>query len=953
MTDLEQELGRALEGDVRFDQYSRLLYSTDASMYQMEPIGVVIPRHAGDVQAVLELANRENVAVLPRGGGTSLTGQTVNRAVVMDFSRWMQGILEVNREEMWARVQPGVVQDELNAHVRPLGLLFGPDTSTSNRATIGGMLGNNSGGSHSIAYGLTIEHVIEITALLADGSRVVFGEVTPDAFRAKMRASGLEGQIYREVARIRDQYAGDIRQRYPKHWRRVCGYNLDEVVKDRPLNMARLVVGSEGTLLTIVEAKMRLVPRPNATAVDVIHYRDIQEALLSSQAILETGPYAVELTDKMILDLARGNIEQSKRMGFVQGDPGAILIVEYAGDTPAEVKAKVEALEARRAAARFGYAAHIALDVAEQQSIWKLRKAGLGLLLGTRGEAKPIAFIEDTAVDPKHLPVFVPRFKEIMAKHGAEGAYYGHCSVGCLHIRPLVNLKTARGLEQVRRMADEIFDLVLEYGGAISSEHGDGRARSPFLERVFGPVVFQAFREFKSAFDPKGLMNPGNIVASPAVTEHLRYGTTYKTWEPKTMLDFSAQGGFAAAVEMCNGVGVCRKKLEGTMCPSYMATRDEEHSTRGRANALRAVLSGKVPASDFAGKRLFEVMDLCLECKGCKAECPSNVDMAKMKYEFLYHYHTANGQPLRNRLFGHIGRLSWWGARLAPVSNWIAASAPNRWLMERVVGIDRRRPLPAFARETFTDWFDRRRPPAAAPRGPVVLFNDTFVTYNAPEIGRAAVELLEAAGYAVVLVDRKCCGRPLISKGMLDEAREHARWNVERLQPWIASGAAIVGLEPSCLLTLRDEWVELLRTEDARHVARSSFLLEEFLLRERARGLELRFKPGERRALLHGHCHQKALVGTAPTVAALAWAGYEISEVDSGCCGMAGSFGFEKEHYDISVALGNRRLAPAVQAAAADTEIVAPGISCRQQIEHLSGRRARHPAQLLRDSLDT
>jgi FAD/FMN-containing dehydrogenase/Fe-S oxidoreductase len=902
---------------------------------------------------VLELANRENVAVLPRGGGTSLTGQTVNRAVVMDFSRWMQEILEVNREEMWARVQPGVVQDELNAHVRPLGLLFGPDTSTSNRATIGGMLGNNSGGSHSIAYGLTVEHVIEITVLLADGSRAVFGEVTPEAFRAKMRASGLEGQIYREVARIRDQYAGEIRQRYPKHWRRVCGYNLDELVKDRPLNMARVVVGSEGTLLSIVEAKMRLVPRPKATAVDVIHYRDIQEALESSQAILETGPYAVELTDKMILDLARGNIEQSKRMGFVQGDPGAILIVEYAGDTAAEVKAKVEALEARRAAAGFGYAAHIALDSAEQQSIWKLRKAGLGLLLGTKGEAKPIAFIEDTAVDPAHLAEFVPRFKDIMAKHGAEGAYYGHCSVGCLHIRPLVNLKTARGLAQVRGMADEIFDLVLEYGGAISSEHGDGRARSPFLERVFGPVVFQAFREFKSAFDPKGLMNPGNIVASPSVTEHLRYGTEYKTWEPKTLLDFSAQGGFAAAVEMCNGVGVCRKKLEGTMCPSYMATRDEEHSTRGRANALRAVLSGKVPAADFAGRRLYEVMDLCLECKGCKAECPSNVDMAKMKYEFLYHYHKANGLPLRNRLFGHIGRLSWWGSRLAPLSNWIAASAPNRWLMERAAGIDRRRPLPAFARETFTDWFDRRRPPASAPRGSVVLFHDTFVTYNAPEIGRAAVELLEGAGYAVVLVDRKCCGRPLISKGMLDEAAEHARWNVERLHPWVARGVPVVGLEPSCLLTIRDEWVELLRTDEARAVARSSFLLEEFLLRERSRGLELRFRPGARRALLHGHCHQKAMVGTAPTVAALAWAGYEVSEVDSGCCGMAGSFGFEKEHYDISVALGNRRLAPAVQAAPADTEVVAPGISCRQQIEHLSGRRARHPAQLLRDSLDT
>jgi FAD/FMN-containing dehydrogenase/Fe-S oxidoreductase len=953
MTDLERELRRAVEGDVRFDQYSRLLYSTDASMYQMEPIGVVIPRHAGDVQAVLELANRENVAVLPRGGGTSLTGQTVNRAVVMDFSRWMQGVLEVNCEEMWARVQPGLVQDELNAHVRPLGLLFGPDTSTSNRATIGGMLGNNSGGSHSIAYGLTVEHVIEITALLADGSRAVFGEVTPEAFRAKMRASGLEGQIYREVARIRDQYGPEIRQRYPKHWRRVCGYNLDELVKDRPLNMARLVVGSEGTLLTIVEAKVRLVSRPKATAVDVIHYRDIQQALESSQAILETGPYAVELTDKMILDLARGNIEQSKRMGFVQGDPGAILIVEYAGDTPAEVRAKVETLEARRAAAGFGYAAHIAFDPAEQQSIWKLRKAGLGLLLGTKGEAKPIAFIEDTAVDPKHLPVFVPRFTEIMAKHGAEGAYYGHCSVGCLHIRPLVNLKTARGLEQVRGMADEIFDLVLEYGGAISSEHGDGRARSPFLERVFGPAVFQAFGEFKSAFDPKGLMNPGNIVASPGVTQHLRYGTEYKTWEPKTALDFSAQGGFAAAVEMCNGVGVCRKNLEGTMCPSYMATRDEEHSTRGRANALRAVLSGKVPPADFTGHRLFQVMDLCLECKGCKAECPANVDMAKMKYEFLYHYYKANGLPLRNRIFGHIGSLSWWGSRLAPLSNWLAASAPNRWLMDALLGIDRRRPLPAFARETFTDWFDRRRAPVAAPRGPVVLFHDTFVTYNAPEIGRAAVEVLERAGYKVELVDRKCCGRPLISKGMLDEAREHARWNVERLLPWVARGVAVVGLEPSCLLTLRDEWVELLRTDEAREVARSSFLLEEFLLRERARGLDLRFKPGARRALLHGHCHQKALVGTAPTVAALAWAGYEVGEVDSGCCGMAGSFGFEKEHYDISVTLGNRRLVPAVQAAAADTEIVAPGISCRQQIEHLSGRRPRHPAQLLRDSLDT
>ncbi len=936
---------------MRFDRYSRLLYSTDASMYQVEPIGVVIPRHAGDVQAVIEVANRQSVPVLPRGGGTSLTGQTVNRAIVLDFSPHMSRVLEVSREEGWCRVEPGLVQDELNSHVRPFGLLFGPDTSTSNRATLGGMIGNNSGGAHSIVYGLTVEHVIELTALLADGSRAVFGEVGPEAFRAKMQAPGLEGQIYREVARLRELYGEEILARYPKYWRRVCGYNLDELVKDRPLNMARLVVGSEGTLLTVVEAKLRLVPRPKKTALGVVHFADMQEALESSQTILETGPCAVELTDKVILDLARGNIEQSKRMGFIQGDPAAILIVEYAGATDAEVKSKVETLAARRARGRFGYASHVAYDPGEQQSIWKLRKAGLGLLLGMKGDAKPIAFMEDTAVDPKHLVAFVPRFREIMAGHGVQGAYYGHCSVGCIHIRPVINLKTRRGLEQVRAIADQIVDLVLGFGGTISSEHGDGRARSPFLERVYGPRLFQAFREFKRAFDPENLMNPGNLVDSPGVTEHLRYGPDYRTWEPSTLLDFSEQGGFAASVEMCNGVGVCRKKLEGTMCPSYMATRDEEHSTRGRANALRAVLSGQVPASDFTGRRLYEVMDLCLECKACKAECPSNVDMAKLKYEFLAHYYRANGLPLRNKLFGRIEALNRFGSRLAPLSNWVVGSRLHRWALERLVGIDRRRPLPPFARRTFTDWFGHRDKPAAAPRGEVVLFNDTFVTYNAPHIGMAAVQLLEAAGYRVRLVDKKCCGRPLISKGMLAEAKAHAAWNVERLLPYAVRGVAIVGLEPSCLLTLRDEYVDLLRNDAARQVARQSLLLEEFLERERRNGLSLPFHGNGRKALLHGHCHQKALVGTAPTVAALKWAGFDVEEVDSGCCGMAGSFGFEREHYDLSVALGNRRLVPAVKAAGAGVEVVAPGISCRQQIEHLAGRRAKHPAEVLWESL--
>jgi len=627
------------------------------------------------------------------------------------------------------------------------------------------------------------------------------------------------------------------------------------------------------------------------------------------------------------------------------------MIVEYTGENAAETKSKVEALEARRARDRFGYAGHVAYDAGEQRSIWNLRKAGLGLLLGMKGDKKPIAFVEDTCVEPRHLAAFVPRFKEIFAKHDTVGAYYGHCSVGCLHIRPVIDLKVPRGMEQVRAIADEITALVVEFGGTISSEHGDGRARSPFLERMYGPRMLEAFRRFKRAFDPDNRMNPGNIVDSPGILENLRYGVEYKTWSPVTMLDFSAEGGFAAAVEMCNGVGACRKKLEGTMCPSYMATRDEEHSTRGRANALRAVLSGRMAPREFTGKRLYEVMDLCLECKGCKSECPANVDMAKMKYEFLHHYYQANGLPLRNRMFGRVARMNRLASRAPALFNWLSGLSVSRWALEKVAGIDRRRPLPSLAPESFTDWFAKRTPPAAAPRGEVVLFNDTFTTYNVPDIARAAVEVLEAGGYRVVLVDRKCCGRPLISKGMLAEAREHAAWNVARLAPYARRGVAIVGLEPSCLLTLRDETVDLVRSDDARAVAKQSLLFEEFLLRERGKGLALPFGSNGKKALLHGHCHQKALVGTAPTVGALRWAGFEVQEVDSGCCGMAGSFGFEKEHYDISVSLGNRRLAPAVKAATAETEIVAPGISCRQQIQHLAGRRAKHPAEVLREAL--
>ena len=950
--DLEQALRRRVEGEVRFDKMTRHLYSTDASIYQIEPIGVVFPRHAGDVQAVLETANEFRVPILPRGGGTSLAGQTVGQAVVLDFSRHMNQILEVNREERWCRVQPGVVQDELNAHVRPAGLLFGPDTSTSNRATLGGMLGNNSAGAHSIAYGLTVDHVLELTVLLSDGAQVRFADVTPEELEVKRRQSGLEGHIYLEVSRLIAEHRDEILARYPKILRRVSGYNLDQFVRDKPFNLARLAVGSEGTLVAVVEAKMRLVPHPPKTALDVIHFRTLDEALEASPAILETGPYAVELTDKMILDLARGNIEQSKRLGFVQGDPAAILIVEYAGESEGEVKAKVEALESLRSRSRMGYAATITQAPEEQQSIWKLRKAGLGLLLGMKGEKKPVAFVEDTAVDPARLPEFTRHFKEILAKHGAEAGYYGHCSVGCLHIRPLINLKETAGVAQMLAIANEITDLVLAFGGALSGEHGDGLARSHFNAKLYGPQLYDAFRQVKQGFDPNNLMNPGKIVDAPPMTENLRYGSSYKTWEPETTLDFSGQGGFAAAVEMCNGVGVCRKKLEGTMCPSYMATLDEEHSTRGRANALRTVLSGQIPQSEFTGRRLFEVLDLCLECKACKAECPSNVDMAKLKYEFLAHYYRANGLPLRNRLFGRIADLSRWGSRVAPLVNWLNGLEVSRWLLERFVGIDRRRPLPRLASTTFLDWFSRHTPGnGVGARGTVLLFHDTFTTYHTPEVAIAATRLLERLGYRVELAEKWCCGRPLISKGMLGEAQAHARLNVSALGPFALRGVPIVGLEPSCLLTLRDEYPDLIRDETASAVARQAFLLEEFLLEEQKTGRLVWPERSGGRVLLHGHCHQKALSGTASTVLVLRAAGYEVSEIDAGCCGMAGSFGFEKEHYELSVAIARRKLVPTIEAVGRDVTIAAAGISCRQQIEHLTDRRARHPAELLWDAL--
>lgn len=942
--DLYEALRKRISGEVRFDKVSRFLYSTDASIYEIQPIGVVLPRTHEDVFATMEITRDFNVPVLPRGAGTSLAGQTVGEAVVMDMSKYLNRVLQVNTEERWALVEPGVVQEQLNLHLKPLGFLFGPDTSTANRATLGGMMGNNSAGSHSIIYGKTIDHVLETHCVLASGEPRVFNDIKLADAR---QMTGLEGRIA-EIVRDNSE---EIERRFPKIQRRVSGYNLDEFVRNGKFNLSKLIVGSEGTLATVHQAKVRIEPRPAATALSVVHFNDLVTAIRATDWILPFKPSAVELVDDLILKLARGSLELSRQMDFIDGNPGAILLVEFYGENETELRSRIEALEAALKREKLGYAYVRAFDAGEQAKIWKLRKAGLGLLLGMKGERKPIAFVEDCAVDPSKLSDFFVRFREVIHKYDTTAGYYGHASVGCLHIRPLINTKDRREIQVMKDMTDEIADLVLEFGGGMSGEHGDGLARSHLNEKLFGREIYKAFQDVKLAFDPQGRMNPGKIVNAPPMTENLRYGEKYSTIFVNTYYDFSKEGGLATAVELCNGAGVCRKKNEGTMCPSYMVTLEDEHSTRGRANYMREILSGKVDAREFEGRSLYDALDLCLECKGCKAECPSNVDMAKLKYEFLAHYNVANGTPLRSRVFARIHAFNKMASIWPGLANSVMSRSVVRQMLDRWLGIDARRKLPPVAPQTFETWFRKRgRRTPAAPAGKVVLFHDTFVDFNYPEIGRAATTLLEAADYKVELAERQCCGRPMISKGLAEEARANAQFNVARLHSFVERGYAIVGCEPSCVLTFRDEYPDLLKGHEVQRVAQASFLLEEFIVREKREGRwKLEFKPQRTKALIHGHCHEKALIGSRFLKEAVAMA-YPVEEIDSGCCGMAGSFGFEKEHYDISMAIGRRRLFPAVERQP-DAIVVAPGVSCRQQVEHATGRKALHPAEALAKAL--
>jgi FAD/FMN-containing dehydrogenase/Fe-S oxidoreductase len=963
---LTERLSRETRAEIYFDQGMRGLYATDASLYQIEPLGVVIPRTAADLVAVVKIAADLHLPILPRGAATSLSGQTVGPAIVIDFSKYLNRIGIVDRGARTVRVEPGVVLDRLNAHLKPMGLMFGPDVSTGDRATIGGMIGNNSAGARSLRYGKTVDHVRSLEVVLADGSTATLGAVSAGELDSICARSDQFGAIHRVVRETVEKHRQAIRDRFPHILRRVSGYNLDEFVAGLPVrpagwpdepwqfNLARLIVGSEGTLAVAAGAVLGLVPVPAAQGLVVLSFATIPAALDRLAEIVDSGPVAVEMLDRMILDLAAQNPSYAGHLDFTAGRPAAVLAAQFYADSPEVLAERADEL-ARRFEGQTGVlGVRKRLVDADKDDFWKIRKAGFSLLMGMVGDAKPIAFVEDTAVDPARLPSFYDRFQRIVERHGVTAACYGHADVGCLHIRPLINVKTRDGVNTLRSIAREVSDLVVEFGGAMSGEHGDGLARSLWNRKLFGAEIYGAFQEIKNAFDPENRLNPGKVVGDSDPGDNLRIGPDYHPHVPDpTVLDFSFQGGFAGAVEMCSGVGACRKTSGGTMCPSYMVTLDEIHSTRGRANLIRLAMTGELPGQEdgLDHEILHGALDLCLQCKACKTECPSKVDMAKLKSEVLYQTYLNRPRPLSHLLLGQIFRLNPIAAATAPLANRALRNPAFKWLLEQVVGIDRRRTLPTFAYDHFRKWFSAHTvDPRAGKRGKVVLLDDCFTTYNNPEVGIAAVHVLEAAGYVIELAGLACCGRPAISKGLLPLARSLAAANVEKLAHYARKGIPIVGCEPSCLVTLADEYREFRLGPDAEEVARASVLVDAFVAdRTLVPELQLAGCPG--RVLVHGHCQQKALFGTAGTVAALRRVPeLEVKELDSGCCGMAGSFGYERGHYEVSEALARRVLIPAALADRS-ARVVAPGFSCRSQLHGLAAIDAVHPIQVLAEQL--
>ncbi len=954
--DLARRLAAEVEGEVLFDAFSRGRYATDASIYQMDPIGVVIARHDRDVAAAMEIAAEAGVPVLPRGGGTSQCGQTVNRALVIDVARHMDGLVGVDVEARTARVQPGIVLDRLNAELRGHGLFFPVDVSTSSRATIGGMAGNNSCGARSIHYGNMVHNVRAIDAILPSGTRCHFGPVPGDLSALDNRPEYRD--LVRGLREIRGRVDGEMAARWPKLLRRVGGYNLD-MLADEGHNMAHMLVGSEGTLAFSTEIELALAPIPPHKTLGVCHFPSFYKAMDATRHIVELGPAAVELVDRTMIDLARDIPAFRATVDrFVQGEPESILLVEFAGEDAAKQHRDLARLDELMGDLGFPGGMLAIPDPAFQREVWEVRKQGLNIMMSMKGDGKPVSFIEDCAVPLEDLAEYTDRLTNVFEKHGTKGTWYAHASVGTLHVRPVLNMKDGADVATMRAVAEEAFAMVRDYKGSHSGEHGDGIVRSEFHEVMFGAEIAGAFEAVKDRFDPGGLMNPGRIVRPPRMDDRslLRFKPGYRADIGTEALDWSPWGGFAGAVEMCNNNGACRKlDLGGVMCPSYRATRDEKDLTRGRANTLRLAISGQLGPDAFSSDAMAGTMALCVGCKGCKRECPTGVDMARMKIEYLHHRQQRHGLRPRERLVAALPRLAPWASRFAPLANlrnrlpWLAR------LGERVLGISAHRSLPEWRRDSFTD--TTRLAPGETD---VLLLVDTFNRNFDPDIVDAARRVLAAGGRRVAVAQPTaggrplCCGRTWLAAGMVEEARAEAARTLAALGPYVEAGIAIVGLEPSCLLTLRDEFTALLPGAESEALAAHAQLFEEYVAEAAARGEGPPLKPlPARHALLHGHCHQKAFGAFGAVQQALALVPeLEVEAVASSCCGMAGAFGYEAENYEVSMAMGEASLLPAVRAAGDDSLIVASGTSCRHQIQDGTGRRARHVAEILAEALD-
>jgi FAD/FMN-containing dehydrogenase/Fe-S oxidoreductase len=948
---LEARLRTEVRGEVLFDAFSRGRYATDASIYQIEPLGVVVPKSRTDAATAIAIAREEGVPVLPRGGGTSQCGQTVARALVIDCSKHLNRVISVDVEGRRTRVEPGVVLDRLNRQLRKDRLFFPVDPSTASRATIGGMTANNSCGSRSLRYGNMVHNVRGIDALLADGTQACFGEV-PGNFD-----NGAMPERYRDLVRqmraLHRREAGEIEQRFPKVLRRVGGYNIDSI-SDTGHNMAQLLVGSEGTLAFFNEIELELQPIPGHRVLGICHFPSFYGAMAATQKIVELGPSAVELVDRTMIELSR-DIPMFRPIvdRFVQGEPAAILLTEFAGDDPAENVRRLKALVELMGDLGFPGSVVEAVEPAFQQAVWEVRAQGLNIMMSMKGDGKPISFLEDCAVQLEDLADYTDRLTRIFEKHGTYGTWYAHASVGCLHVRPVLNVKQEVEVKKMRAIAEEAFAMVREYKGSHSGEHGDGLVRSEFHEAMFGGRIVRAFEEVKDAFDPRGLFNPGKIVRASKMDDRslFRFKPDYRPLPIDTALDWSEWGGFAPAAEMCNNNGACRARDAGVMCPSFRATGDEQHLTRGRANTLRLALSSQLGPAALASDDMRETMALCISCKGCRRECPTGVDMARMKIEFLHHYLKQHGLSARDRLIAYLPRYAPYAARIAPLMN-LRNRVP--FLMrfgERLFGLSAGRKLPHWSSHPY-------RGSSAGAGNAVVLLIDTFNRYFEPENARAAERVLVRAGYRVFCPDPPsgrplCCGRTFLAAGLVDEARHEAKRMRDALAPHVTAGTPIVGLEPSCLLTLRDEFPAILPGLETKALAQCVRLFEEFVDSERAAGrFGLALTPMEgRTALLHGHCHQKAFDTVGAAVSALRLIpGLTVETFDSTCCGMAGSFGYEAEHHEMSLKIGELGVLPKFRAAAPDTVLSANGTSCRHQIADTTGREARHLVRILDDA---